>query len=174
MRKKNLNWLLEKIDAMDGEIDLDVYGPIEDDDYFEETQQILKKLPANIRVKMKGPVSHDKVAETLVGYHFFVLPTLGENFGHIFVEALAAGCPLVISDRSPWHGLEEKRIGWDIPLEDPQAWLRVVKTCLDMDEEDYRERSELASDFAQAWLTSPTLEESNRAVLRYAVKPPVQ
>jgi glycosyltransferase involved in cell wall biosynthesis len=170
MRKKNLNWLLEKIGSVDGEIKLDVYGPIEDDEYYRETDGILKNLPDNIQVKMRGPVSHEKVAETLAGYHFFVLPTLGENFGHIFVEALAAGCPLVISDRSPWRGLEQKRIGWDIPLEDPQAWLRVVKLCVEMSSDEYKERSELATDFAQAWLTSPTLEESNRAVLRYAVK----
>lgn len=170
MRKKNLNWLLERLRAMPGELQLDIYGPIEDDDYFVETQEILKGLPQTIQVDIKGPVPHDKVAETLAKYHFFVLPTLGENFGHIFVEALTAGCPLVISDRSPWRDLESKHIGWDIPLEDPHTWLRVVQQCVDMGNDEYRERSEMARNFALAWLASPALEESNRAVLRYAVQ----
>jgi glycosyltransferase involved in cell wall biosynthesis len=172
MRKKNLNWFLEKISGLDAgrTIELDVYGPVEDDEYFEETQHLLKNLPENVIVRIRGPVPNDKVSETLEKYHFFVLPTLGENFGHIFVEAMAAGCPLVISDRSPWRELESKHVGWDIPLEDPQTWLRVIKQCVDMDNDEYQERSEAARDFAIAWLTSPTLEESNRAVLRYAVQ----
>ena len=55
--------------------------------------------------------------KNLFEYHFFILPTLGENFGHVFIEALAAGCPLIISNRTPWLELEKKGIGWDIPLE---------------------------------------------------------
>jgi glycosyltransferase involved in cell wall biosynthesis len=40
-------------------------------------------------------------------YDFFVLPTIGENFGYVFLEALAAGCPLITSDRTPWTTLRK-------------------------------------------------------------------
>ena len=170
MRKKNMNWVLEMLGTLEGKIDVDIYGPIEDEVYFEETKLILKGLPGNVCVQMKGPVQHDEVSQTLAGYHFFVLPTLGENFGHIFIEALTAGCPLLISDRSPWHELEQKGIGWDIPLEDPGSWIKALEHCVGMTDDEYRERSASARQFAFDWLSDPSVEESNRSVLRYAVK----
>jgi glycosyltransferase involved in cell wall biosynthesis len=169
MRKKNVNWFLDLLRSANGDISLDVYGPVEDDEYFEDTKQLIAKLPANIDVEIKGPVEYDRVAEVLAQYEFFVLPTLGENFGHIYVEAMAAGLPLLTSDRTPWRDLEGKKVGWDIPLEDPGKWLDVVETCAAMTDEEYRQRCQQALDFARGWLSDPELNESNREALRYAV-----
>jgi glycosyltransferase involved in cell wall biosynthesis len=171
MRKKNFNWLLEHIVSVKGRLSIDIFGPLEDAEYWEETQRILKTLPGNIDVQYKGTVPHEKVAETLAKYHFFVLPTLGENFGHIFVEALAAGCPIIASDRSPWRDLEKQGIGWDIPLEDPNAWTRAINRCLNMDDREYQDLSDRGRKFAIEWLSDPAHEKANRNVLRLAVRP---
>jgi glycosyltransferase involved in cell wall biosynthesis len=170
MRKKNLNWFLELLPRVSGEINLDVYGPIEDDQYFEETKQIVKNLPANVKVEFKGAVDNVRVPRVLGGYHFFVLPTLGENFGHIFVEAMNAGLPLIISDRSPWRDLEGEQVGWDMPIEDGEDWIKVIAGCVQMAEDEYRNRSNAARSFARQWLEDPALDESNRAVLRHALE----
>ena len=169
MRKKNFNWLLDHIRTVKGELSINIYGPLEDAEYWDECRRIIKTLPDNIKIEAQGPIPHKEVAKTLEKYHFFVLPTLGENFGHIFVEALAGGCPLIISDRSPWRNLEKEGIGWDIPLEKPEKWLSVINECLEMDNDDYRERSERARKFAVAWLSDPAHEESNREVLEFAL-----
>ncbi len=169
MRKKNFNWLLDHIRKLKDELSIDIFGPLEDAEYWAECQAIIKTLPPNIKIEAKGPVLHDDVASTLAKYHFFVLPTLGENFGHIFIEALAAGCPLIISDRTPWRNLAKDVIGWDLPLEDPNAWVSVVNNCLNMDNEDYLIRSENARRFAVAWLSDPAHERSNREVLEFAL-----
>ena len=42
------------------------------------------------------------VEESLQASHLFALLTLGENFGHAIGEALRAGCPVLISDQTPW------------------------------------------------------------------------
>ncbi len=169
MRKKNFKWLLDHIRTAKGDITIDIYGPLEDVEYWHECQEIIKTLPGNIKIEAKGPVPHEKVAETLAKYHFFVLPTLGENFGHIFIEALAAGCPLIISDRSPWRNLEKQGIGWDIPLEEPETWLSVINEGTKMDDHDYQKISQTARNFAVAWLSDPAIEESNREVLEFAL-----
>lgn len=169
MRKKNLNWILAILKEIKGDVSLDIYGPIEDADYWEEARRIIDTLPPNIKVVAKGAVSHDQVSTVLAKYHFFILPTLGENFGHVFIEALAAGCPMVISDRTPWRGLEEKGIGWDIPLEDASKWIEVIGRCVDMHGDDYLKQSESARKFAVAWLSDPALETANREVLEVAV-----
>lgn len=169
MRKKNFNWLLDHVRRLRDELTIDIYGPIEDTAYWEECKARIKTLRPNIKIEAKGTVSHENVARTLTQYHFFVLPTLGENFGHIFVEALAAGCPLIISDRTPWRNLAKDVIGWDIPLEDPDAWLAVINNCQNMDKDDYVIRSENARRFAVEWLSDPKHEESNRKVLDFAL-----
>ena len=41
MRKKNLNWLLEHIQNIRGELSIDIFGPLEDIGYWEETERII-------------------------------------------------------------------------------------------------------------------------------------
>jgi glycosyltransferase involved in cell wall biosynthesis len=161
MRKKNLNWLLEKLGSIKGNLAIDIYGTLEEPDYWEECQRLTAVLPSNIIVNYCGKVAHDQVSETLFEYDFFVLPTLGENFGHVFIEALAAGLPLLISDRTPWRDLEEKGIGWDLSLEDPEAWLRAVQACVYLSGERSAKMSSGARSFAVEWLRSPEIERSN-------------
>ena len=168
MRKKNFNWLLEYLREIKGELAIDICGPIEEADYWNEARETIKTLPANISITLKGSVPHDEVGATLMNYHFFILPTLGENFGHVFIEALAAGCPLIISDRTPWRALEEKGVGWDLPLEDPTMWIDALNKCLAMRQDEFTKISENARQFAAKWLADPALEQSNRNVFRAA------
>lgn len=169
MRKKNFNWLLEHLGKVNGELQIDVYGPIEEADYREESRRLIDKLPSNVRIDFKGTVPHDQVSATLSRYHFFVLPTLGENFGHVFIEAFAAGCPVIVSDRTPWRDLGQKGIGWDIPLEDPAAWIKAVDNCIAMNGDEYAAMSLRSREFAVKWLSDPSIEASNREVLQAAI-----
>lgn len=169
MRKKNLNWVLSHLKLIKGDLTIDIYGPIEEQDYWEETQKIMALLPSNIKVEAKGIVSPEKVASTLFTYDFFILSTIGENFGHVCIESLAAGCPLVISDQTPWRGLEADGIGWDLSLDSPAAWTNVIQRCIDMGPDEYSAMSQNARDYAEQWLADPSVERTNLAVLEAAV-----
>ena len=48
----------------------------------------------------------------------FVLPTHAENFGLVVAEALAQEVPVITTYNAPWAGLEERRCGWWIPLDE--------------------------------------------------------
>ncbi len=169
MRKKNLNWVLEHLHSVKGELTIDVYGPIEERDYWEETEKIVATLPANITIEAKGLVSPEDVTATLFSYDFFILPTIGENFGHVCIESLSAGCPLVISDQTPWRGLEKDNIGWDLSLDNPAEWMAVIQRCIDMNGDEYSAMSQAARSYAEQWLADPSVEASNLAVLEAAV-----
>jgi glycosyltransferase involved in cell wall biosynthesis len=171
MRKKNFNWLVPHLQDIKGELSIDLWGPLEDKEYWLEAQRLMESLPANIKIESKGPVAHDRVSETLAQYHYFILPTLGENFGHVYIEALAAGCPVITSDQTPWRGLQEKGVGWDLSLDEPHKWQTVINECLAMDAEEYRRQSNQARVFAVQWLSDPELETDNREVLEFACRP---
>jgi glycosyltransferase involved in cell wall biosynthesis len=170
MRKKNFNWLLERLRTVTGDLSIDICGTLEERDYWDECVRITQTLPPNIRIESKGPVPHEQVLTTLARYDFFILPTLGENFGHVFLEALASGCPLVISDRTPWRNLEKEGTGWDLPLEDPSAWVGVLNRCIAMKNDEYQRLSAAARTFAVSWLSDPDIEKSNVAVLNAALR----
>ena len=165
MLTKNFNWLMKLLDGVKGSLIIDIYGNLENEDYWQEALKIIEGLPKNVTIKYRGSIPHEEVVETIFKYQFFVLPTLGENFGHVFIEALAAGCPLVVSDRTPWRQLEEKQIGWDISLEEPEEWVKIINDCIQLDNKTYSNLSINARDFAVEWLSDPKIEEDTLSVL---------
>ena len=78
-------------------IQFDIYGNIEDKEYWELCKIELEKLPINVKWQYRGECDSNKVVETFANYDIFLFPTLGENFGHVISEALLAGCIPVIS-----------------------------------------------------------------------------
>jgi glycosyltransferase involved in cell wall biosynthesis len=146
---KNLRYAIELLSDLTGDVLFDIYGPLEDETYWEACERSIRSLPPNVRVRYLGLVGDNSgVLDTLAGYHFFLLPTLGENFGYAIYEALMVGCPPIISDRTPWNTLCEHGVGWQLPLEDRDQWRRVLQECIDMPEISYRQIAEAARAFA--------------------------
>lgn len=165
-RMKNLAFAVQVLGSLGGNITLDVVGVIDDAAYWSECQELMGRRP-HLKVTYQGPVPHEQVQSTLAGFHFFILPTLGENFGHVIPEALAAGCPVVISNRTPWHNLQQHGAGWDLAL-DRELWRDVLQRCVDMDQQTYRAASAAARDYVIWWLQHPGLEEQTLNLLRSA------
>ena len=103
--KKNLLFALEVLRAVSGEVELNVYGPIDDATYWADCERASRALPANVSVHYRGAVAPADIATILREHDFFLLPTLGENFGYAILEALAQGCPALISNATPWNDL---------------------------------------------------------------------
>ncbi|MDQ4121819.1 MAG: glycosyltransferase family 4 protein [Acidobacteriota bacterium] len=168
--KKNLKFALTLLKGAPGQVTFDIYGSIEDEKYWAECESVIKVLPETIKVNFQGAISHDKVAETFARYHFFLFPTLGENFGHVVIESLAAGTPVLLSDQTPWRNLENGNIGWDLPLEDVSNWSKTIRQCVEMPESDFNEMAQSAREFAVDWLAALEIETANRQVLRRALE----
>jgi glycosyltransferase involved in cell wall biosynthesis len=131
-------------------VSLDIYGPVDDPRYWARCRAAIGRLPANVAVRYHGPVPHEWVGEVFRDHDLFLFPTWGENYGHVVLEALVQGCPVVASDRTPWRGLAAHRAGWDLPVHDVQGMRAVVQECVDMDAAGFRALSDSAAAYGRA------------------------
>ena len=56
----------------------------------------------------------------------FLLPSHSESFGLSIAEALAHGVPALVTDTTPWTGLNQTGAGWCVPWPDYSAALRAA------------------------------------------------
>jgi glycosyltransferase involved in cell wall biosynthesis len=168
-RMKNLRGALTILKETSGDIEFNIYGPLEDEVYWAECRKIIERLPPNIRVSYQGSVEHEKSLAVMMRHDLFFMPTLGENFGHVIMEALLAGCPVLISDQTPWRGLEDKGVGWDLPLSETSRFRSVIEKCVAMGAEEFARRSDAAHRFALEIAKDERLVEQNRQLFRAAL-----
>ena len=164
-RMKNLEFMAEVLRGVEGDINLDFWGPIEDDAYWENCILKFRKLPANVRIHHRGSVTPERVTEVLSQYDLFFMPSLSENFGHAILEALCAGCPVLISDRTPWNDVNEQGAGWALPLEDPARFRAVIQQMVNADAETWRAYSECARAYGTSYLVNSNAVEDMRQFL---------
>ena len=148
-RKKNLLGALTMLRRVCGRVELAVYGPIEDADYWSECERAIDGLPMNVVVRYRGSIAHEEVAAAFAGSDLFLFPTLGENYGHVIIEALAAGCPVLTSGETPWTDLEQNGAGWAVPLSDEDRFVEILEQCAMMGDEDHRAVCERAGAYGQ-------------------------
>jgi len=137
-RMKNLDFLLDILKTVDFRVRIDIYGPQEDLSYLNMCKKKAAILPENITARFLGPLHPEKAYDKLKEYDLFVLPTLGENFGQAIWEALASSVPVLISDRTPWKMLKEKRVGWDVSLENPTEIIHILNQVYSMAENEHQ------------------------------------
>lgn len=129
--KKNLYSAIKYLSKVSGDVLFDIYGPIEDKEYWSVCQAEIEKLPSNIEVNYRGLVSHDKVHSIFSQYDAFIFPTLSENYGHVIVESLIVGTPVIISDQTPWNDVGQYNAGWALPLEDEKGFVEAIQKVID-------------------------------------------
>jgi glycosyltransferase involved in cell wall biosynthesis len=148
--KKNLLAALQMLrHPWRGQIEFQIAGPIEDAAYWRRCEAVTRSLPPEVTVRYLGPVTPDRVGWTIQQHHLFWLPTLGENFGHAVVEALAVGCPVLLSDQTPWRGLTADGAGWDLSLNRPSDFQQALQHCLDLDNADWLAMRKRVHDYAR-------------------------
>ncbi|MEH7214276.1 glycosyltransferase [Priestia megaterium] len=147
--KKNLKYAIKLLEEIKGEVSFNIYGPLEDKEYWEECKQTIEILPSNIEVNYKGLIKHESILKIFHENHIFLFPTLGENYGHVISEALIGGCPIIISDQTPWRNLEEDKVGWDINLNNIDKFIDSIQYCTDLDDKTYQKLSLNAFEYGK-------------------------
>lgn len=168
-RKKNIDGALRMLIDIKSDVKFDLYGPGEDKKYWNECKEIINTIPHNIKVNYYGQLPHEEIGKVLAKYDLFFMPTHGENFGHVILEALMAGLPVLISDLTPWRDLEKKGIGWDISLDCPECFQNVIEMCAQMKGSEYKAFNINAFSYAKSILNDSKVIESNRNLFKEAL-----
>jgi glycosyltransferase involved in cell wall biosynthesis len=155
--KKNLTAALKIMSVLPAnlKVDFDIYGPIEEPEYWKECELLIQQLPAHIRARYVGAVANNQVSEVLRAYHVSILLTLNENFGHSIVESLASGCPVLLSDQTPWKNLQQLKAGWDYALNNEKGILQALQEAAEMNQESFNTWSDGALQLADRIINNP-------------------
>ena len=159
---KNLDYALDVLSRVDEPVSFTIYGPIEDHAYWHACQARMARLPPQIRARYAGEVSPEQVSDVVSKHDLLLLPTRGENFGHVIAECLQAGTPVLISDQTPWRDLEAANAGWDLPLAKPEAFISAITRLARESDQDRAERRRAAAAFADLMLDPPRIEQATR------------
>ena len=99
-------------------------------------------------MEYKGNANSEKIIEILKSEHVFLFMTIGENFGHVIQESLAAGCPCVISNQTPWQDLEKKKAGYVFSLDNNEIFAEKLDMFAMMSEDEFQKRVNMAHEYA--------------------------
>lgn len=136
--KKNLKFALEVLkEIKEGNIIFDIYGPMEDKEYWVECEKVIKEMPSNIKVTYKGEVLHSDIENVFSKYHAFFFPTLGENYGHVIVEAMMSNCIVILSKGvTPWNDYIN-RLDVGAYLENKSDFIEIIKKLIYMNNKEF-------------------------------------
>ncbi|WP_375448116.1 glycosyltransferase [uncultured Fibrella sp.] len=157
---KNLHFLLDLFPKLSvGKIHLSIYGHINDDRYWKKCNQLITAYSGPHEIKYQNYLPNGQVPQTLAQNDFFVLPTLGESFGHAIFESLSIGVPVLISDQTPWRNLSEQLAGSDLPLEG-SSWIDAINHYVSMENDTYQQYVAGALRVSRAYIDEQQFHES--------------
>ncbi len=139
---------------------LDIYGSVPDNDYSMQCAKETQKT-SNPRCSLKGEVDPAEIESMYANYDVFLLPTWGENFGHAIAESLMTGTPVIISNKTPWRGLEQQQCGFDLPLE-KEVFLSAIKRFAEMDASEFQIWSKNAVAYGRSRALDPGIIQKHK------------
>ncbi len=95
-------------------------------------QALCSELGVADAVHFHGFLSNPKTLEQMSKARFFVMPSINEGFGIVYLEAMASGC---ITIGTEGEGIADLIVsgenGFLVPPDDPNAIVRAIEWCLE-------------------------------------------
>ena len=126
--KKGLDRLIRAMSHLRG-AHLVVAGD-EDEGYRNTLEALAGQLGVGSRVRFLGPVHGARKWELLESAQVLALPSYSENFGNVILEAMAAGCPVVVTPEVGLADVVHESGAGVVVLGDPLPLARALQGVL--------------------------------------------
>ncbi|MBL1436918.1 MAG: glycosyltransferase [Rhodobacteraceae bacterium] len=164
---KNLDGLVRMLAIVKSNVELDIFGPVEDEGHWKTCQALIEALPENIITTFQGPLEPDDVSRVFSQFDLFAFPTHGENFGHVIFEALRAGTPVLVSDQTPWKTDPTGAIT-ALPLDDLDAWRQAIEQVAARAQPQQAALRAATLDYARSYAANTDTKKQNIAMFQNA------
>ncbi len=140
---------------------LDLYGFVRD---TSEMAALEARIVADgtDRVRFHGEVAHTETPALFETHDALVFPTGEEVLGYVVGEALLHGCPVFVSDRTPWQDLDQCGAGRVIALDDDDAWRRAIDALVTLPAEERRQQRRRARERGRRWCSDTSVDDAWR------------
>ena len=129
--KKNPEMLIRAFANLDlPKTKLVLAGPNESG-YLEKLQSIRSELGLESDVVFVGPLFGNEKISALVDADIFVLPSTNENFGNVIAESVAAGTPVVITNKCGIAPYIKDRVGLVVSTEQHELQQAIITLLSD-------------------------------------------
>ncbi|MFA4894809.1 glycosyltransferase [Microbacterium sp.] len=151
---KGLHIVLEALRDSRSTLVFDIYGSPEDEEYAQRCEAVARSLPSNITVTFHGTIKPEGVRDVLANHDVLLMPTAGENFGHVVAEALSVSCAVVTTPKTPWTGVLQGGAGFvvDRNVED---WRVAIESLARLDPACLIQLRQAAGDSYTLWASRP-------------------
>lgn len=162
-RVKNLKFVIEVLNQVNGDFILDIYGPVKDEKYWKECSELINSTNPS-KITYKSIARHDMITEIYPEYDLFFMPTLSENFGHVFFESLALGCPVLTTKNVIWTNLEDNKAGWNYDLKEQDKFVTLLEKLINCDQKEYEALTNNCRGYIRSRINENDLITSNKSL----------
>ena len=95
-------------------------------------QTLCKELGISKTVHFYGLLPNAETLSKMASAHFFVMPSVNEGFGIVYLEAMASGCITIGTEGEGIADVITSGVnGFLVPPDNPKAIVRIIEWCLD-------------------------------------------
>ncbi len=134
--KKNIDFIISILPLLDNKCTFQIHGYIEDQWYKKKCESLAKKLGVYDRVKFYGTFTPNDFQEKIAPMKVVAIPSLSENFCHVFFEAIEVDKMTVVSTGLPWKDANDFEPNTVLPLQE-NFWVKRINEIMKYDEKTY-------------------------------------
>lgn len=139
------------------QIKLDIYGFIEDLNYWNQCLDLMKDLE---NIRYCGQIENGELVNLSNKYSFFILPTLNENFGHVIIELLSLGIiPIISKNTTPFEEIIQSKVGLNFDLYSSHEFNESIQRALKFSNEEV---DDLKKKVKEIFTEFTGLQENNK------------
>ena len=168
--KKNLLDAIRSVIKSKSTVIFDIYGPIENTEYWGKCVKLIETAPPNVQINYIGALDGKEAKCIFKKYDAFVFETRSENYGHVIIESMLCGCPVILSrGTTPWDDLDGNA-GYLGDLGDIESFTNSIEAIASMEQDEYDELRKNTREYAIKKIDLQNLLEDYRRMFKTILK----